>query len=614
MRGRRWHRLSLERKLPLLIFVVLLGLMVTGAALAYREVRQYALSAATERLESATHQISDLLAPTLAERLAAGRVAAEAPAVQRMLAAGTPDSATRAAAARALDELRPAGTPTDVLELRDGRGEVSLRLGTYPPEVAALRREGAELRPAVPDSGGFTPIFRAADRVYFWMIVPILGPAGRLGEIAHLRRVSGSGTAADLIEELIGPGTQVYYATPAGDLWVDLQGQPLPGRERQPPQGARRHRYADGREVLAVSSALADFPFVLVAEAPMETIMARPRSFLGHVILGALLLTLAGAVLAWLLSRRITRPLRELNQAARSIAHGEYHQRVDVARGDELGQLAAAFNVMAADVQAAVAAAEEARVGAEAANRAKSEFLATMSHEIRTPINAILGYTDLMQIGVSGPLTETQREQLERIRMSGRHLTGLVDEVLDLASIEAGRLRVTPEEADAGQALQAAAAVMRPEADRGNVALEVHLPARNALRYRGDIRRVQQVLINLLANAVKFTPTGGQVRVEASAAGSATGRWVEFHVYDNGPGIPATKAEEIFQPFVQGDSGLKRAHGGVGLGLAISRKLARLMEGEVELRNDREAGAHFVLRLPQAATPALTPADGGGGA
>ena len=248
----------------------------------------------------------------------------------------------------------------------------------------------------------------------------------------------------------------------------------------------------------------------------------------------------------------------------------------------------------------------EARLEAEAASKAKSEFLAIMSHELRTPLNAVLGYSELMEMGISGPITDKMREQIARIRISATHLLSLVNDILDLAKVEAGRLQVTSGPASAAGTVAAALALIQPQAAARNLELELLPAAGPAPIYRGDDERARQILVNLLSNAVKFTPPGGTITVQIGQSQTPDPEtklqpkrsYVSFRVTDTGTGIPQEKLISIFDPFVQAQSGHARPREGSGLGLTISRRLARLMGGDLTVKSEVGRGSSFTLWLP----------------
>jgi signal transduction histidine kinase len=241
------------------------------------------------------------------------------------------------------------------------------------------------------------------------------------------------------------------------------------------------------------------------------------------------------------------------------------------------------------------AQAEEARLRAEEANAAKMQFLATMSHELRTPLNAIAGYAELLELEVHGALLPEQHEAVRRVQRSGRHLLGLINDVLNFARLDAGHVELQLSAFDVGELLGGLEALVEPQLRARGQRFRC-LPCRAGLRAVGDPEKAQQVLLNLLSNAIKFTADGGEITLEAAAEDGA----VRVRVRDTGVGIAPDKLERVFEPFVQLDRSLTSSHEGTGLGLAISRDLARAMGGDLLAESQAGQGSVFTFVLPAA--------------
>ena len=237
-----------------------------------------------------------------------------------------------------------------------------------------------------------------------------------------------------------------------------------------------------------------------------------------------------------------------------------------------------------------------AKKAAENANAAKMRFLSMVSHDLRTPLGAISGYVDLLMLGVRGEVNEAQAQDLRRIKASATFLLGLLEDILTFATAEAGALRVSLESVPVESTVSRVEAMVTPQYERAGVKYERE-PATESLNVRADRDRLQQILLNLLANASKFTPSGGRVWVRCWREGDR----VAIAVADSGRGIPADRLSQIFEPFVQVHREVDaRKHKGLGLGLAISRDLARVMGGDIHVTSELGKGSTFTVLLPAA--------------
>jgi len=250
------------------------------------------------------------------------------------------------------------------------------------------------------------------------------------------------------------------------------------------------------------------------------------------------------------------------------------------------------------DLKNAEEALRAATRAAEAANKAKSDFLTAMSHELRTPLNAIAGHTQLVAMGVYGAVTESQSQALQRIDRSQNHLLSLINDVLNFAKLEAGRVSYEATAFPVAQIAADAMVMVETQISANSLTCGVEIPADRLVL--ADRERVAQVLLNLLSNAIKFTEPGGRIWIDLADGDDAQHGFVGLRVSDTGVGIPADKQSLVFDAFVQVHRNLTRNTDGTGLGLAISRDMARAMGGDLRVRSTEGEGSAFTLLLPAA--------------
>jgi signal transduction histidine kinase len=280
---------------------------------------------------------------------------------------------------------------------------------------------------------------------------------------------------------------------------------------------------------------------------------------------------------------------------AREICMLQQRARALEAEIEHRKQLELALSEALADRRLAEEQARAQAEEAERANRAKSEFLAVMSHELRTPLNAIVGYRDLLDNEIGGPVTPIQKLYLDRIESGARQLLRLINQVLSLSRIEAGKEEITLERVDIGATVRETCALVEPAAVKKGITLAVLLPDRSVTCHTDD-GKLRQILLDLVSNAVKFTEWGGvQLHVRTTES------FIQFDVRDTGVGVLPENQERIFEPFVQIDHSPSRRTAGTGLGLPVSRELARLLGGDITLRSANGHGSTFSLRIPRRA-------------
>src|SRR5438309_3150682 len=305
-----------------------------------------------------------------------------------------------------------------------------------------------------------------------------------------------------------------------------------------------------------------------------ERINSAQRQLLFVTLAGLALIALTKGFASWIVNHDVLAPLVRLQQATREIGAGNWNFKLDAGGDDELGRLRRSFNAMAERIEAQATALQKALDLAQAANRTKSEFLANMSHELRTPLNAIIGFTGTLLMKLPGPLNAAQEKQLRTVQTGAKHLLSLINDLLDVTKIEAGRVELSPASTDCKEVIDEVGTSLRPQAEAKGLQFAVTVP--QGLIVRTDRRAFSQIIINLTNNAIKFTERGS-VRIRAERREENGHRTLQISVEDTGLGIRPEDQAKLFAAFSQVTSRTGQAQEGTGLGLHLSQKLAEAL-------------------------------------
>jgi signal transduction histidine kinase len=362
----------------------------------------------------------------------------------------------------------------------------------------------------------------------------------------------------------------------------------------------RTGRVSEGRELQRsqarpIADRLERLTNQLVNKAEADMVTKVDQNHSAYLNSRGIVLSLVGGsivlalVLGYVISWSVVGPIRQMDVRLRQIAEGDFSKQVVVPNRDELGMLAANLNRMNDEL-------ELLYQQVTTASQHKSTFLANMSHELRTPLNAIIGYSEMLQEEAEEIGEEAFIPDLQKVNAAGRHLLGLINDILDISKIEAGRMDLFVESFEVGQLVRDVAAIVQPLIEKNGNALVVDFPA-DLGTVHTDQTKVRQALFNLLSNAAKFTDDGTiTLAVERSTA--EDGDWLTFAVSDTGIGMTEEQLGRLFEAFSQAEASTTSKYGGTGLGLAISRHFCRMMGGDLTVTSAYGQGSTFTVRLP----------------
>jgi signal transduction histidine kinase/CheY-like chemotaxis protein len=620
---RPFAKWSIEWKLPLggaLLLLVVVGILSTAA---YREVRRGARAVAGARLASVTNQFAQVLGTSTSQLASYATLLASRAEVKRQLL--DPSDRARAAAVAALTYRGAQIGGVAATELWDSAGRRVIAIGPFVDRLdpAATRRLIIRLDPR--DSARVGPFQPLGDSIAFATVAPVVD--GRLlGYVVHWSRLTASPQSRAQTMQLVGSEASLYLGNRDGGLWTDLVHQ-VAG---PPPSVAGtqviEYRRPNSGDRLGLIRPIPGAPWSLLIEFAESVVSDPADRFLARLALIAGLLLAVALAIVWTASHWISRPLRDLTVAAEAVAGADFSRRVEVTRSDELGRLATVFNGMVDRLDEARNRLEdkvrertsrleetlgrlkegerrlqEAKEGAEQASRAKSDFLAKMSHELRTPLNSIIGFSEVLEDRTFGPLNDKQARYVSNVLTSGRQLLELINDILDLSKVEAGRMELYVDRFSLSNALVEVRSIVVALADPKRISVDLTID-QSLPPLAADQAKLKQIMYNLLSNAIKFTPEGGRVAIVAQRAEDPRGLpVVEIAVSDTGIGIKPEDHARIFEEFEQIDSPFARELRGTGLGLALTRRLIELHGGRIWLESMPNAGSTFYFTLPLSA-------------
>jgi len=605
----RPERGRLFRKYLLLILALVCGaLLISGAIGVYFSYQENTVALSSVQREKALG--------------AAARIEQYVLQIEQQLKfAALPQLGTEGTEQRRIEFLKLQRLVPDITDLAqigpDGREQLSVsRLKMDETEKFADRRQDPAFLNAKPGQTWFGPVyFRKETEPYMAIAVRSGGEAGAV-TVADVNLKF----MWDVVTRIkIGKKGKAYVVDGTGHLVADPDiGLVLRKTDLSHLPQVEFALKKEAEDSLALMAQDAAGSAVLTAYASIESLgwkvfveqpAAEVYETLNAAILRTISLIVAGllfsALAAMWLSRSMVRPIRTLQEGAQRIGEGDLEQKIEIRTGDELQALAEEFNRMTAQLRESYAGLEkkvEMRTAElqekgrqlEVANKHKSDFLANMSHELRTPLNAIIGFSEVLVEKMFGEVNDKQLDYLKDIHSSGKHLLSLINDILDLSKIEAGRMELEPSEFDLPAALQNALTLVRERAQRHGIALGVAIDPGLGM-IRADERKFKQISLNLLSNAVKFTPDGGRVDVSARLAGGS----VEVAVRDTGIGIAPEDQAAVFEEFKQVGRDYTRKAEGTGLGLALTKRFVELHGGTIRLESAPGRGSTFTFTIPQ---------------
>jgi signal transduction histidine kinase len=586
--------LSIRKGLPLLMALLLLVVIGAATIAAYVGVRNSSLEAGRERLLSLTQQLVGLSQQSSANQINRLSVAANDGVTKSYLRASSPEgrAATLALLQQFVGPQDPANLQIDLLTA-DESVLVTLPEGTAPLAEKLqpdLRRSAIEPFKTI----GTLRMFN--DTIVYPLVVSVRDDDGKvLGYLVRWRKISATPEARKQLTDLLGSQAALYLGNTQGDLWTDMSGVVSKPPVDFGPDSEVAYYQRGGNSVMAVGRPIPGSPWLVAVEFPEQVFLTQARKFLRRMLIMGLMLLIAGIAAAYVVSRRITFPLHSLTEAASAISGGEVFEKVNISRSDELGELASAFNTMAARVRDSHHELEDRvrqrTIQLEEANNELESFSYSVSHDLRAPLRAISGFSAILLEDYADKMPDGARGHLEKVRDGAKTMGRLVDDLLNFSRLGRQALRkTTVAPADVARQVVSELSV---EGQRPELTITIDdVPTAYA-----DPSLLKHVYSNLISNAVKYSRDRSDANVKIGALDQNGHAETVYFVRDNGAGFDMQYADKLFGVFQR----LHRADEfeGTGVGLAISQRIIHRHGGRIWAEAEVDAGATFFFTLQE---------------
>jgi len=579
-------RQSIQRKLPFLIFILLLVMMLAFGWLSYIGIRKTSEAAAKERLLILSQQLSSMYTQSAASVMNATRTAASSPAVKSFLLSAGRDSAE--AVDMLLRKLKPDTTWINIQLLNANRQPVAA-VDTDNVDDSVKLSSIIPGYPTAADTGLVSSLYMKGEAFYYALCGAVVHGGKLTGYLLRWRKMYSSKENIERVSKLLGKEVVLYVGNADGSLWSDLRTE-VKGLPATIETDSAVITYARGGEdYMAAQSLVRNTKWKVMVTMPEHKVLQPATEFLRIAVSSAVLLLLIGIVLTWLISRSITKPLDKLAVAARGIAKGDFSQKVELNRADELGVLSHAFNVMAKEVSDTQKSLEtnvaKRTAQLEQANKELEAFSYSVSHDLRAPLRAVSGYANMLQEDHAPSLNEDGKRIVGTIVNNARMMGQLIDDLISFSRIS--RKETNVEEVNMQQVVEQVIAELKTQRPGKNYRFVMHaLPV-----CKTDPQLIKQVWVNLVDNAMKYSSLEEEPVIEIGA--THTNGKVEYYVKDNGVGFDMKYSDKLFGVF-------QRLHRqdefeGTGIGLALVKRIVDRQNGSLRAEGNIGRGAVFAF-------------------